>query len=134
MNKHVNERKIRRKAAEPKSTRVINHFRRLQEYNHRCEQAMAAEGLGAMRRYMHQNPYYSRGHSKATRFSSRAALTKASTGKVYPHDSKREAARHVMPKWMGWHFGPFGEQHHHAKYARRAWAQDAVTAQMGAVK
>lgn len=101
MNKHVNERKISRKASEPKSTRVINHFRRLQEYSNRCSQVMAAEGLEAMRRYMHQNPYYSRGHSKATRFSSRAALTKPKAGNVYPHDSKREAARHLRQMGAG---------------------------------
>jgi hypothetical protein len=95
MNKHINSRKVRRKAAEPKSTRVINHFRRLREYAARCWAVHAAKGLEAVRRYMAENPYFSRGHSKATRFTSRAALTKAPQGKLYPHDSKREAARHL---------------------------------------
>jgi len=95
MNKHVNERKMRRKAAEPKSTRVIDHFRRLGEYSTRCGAVHAAEGTEAVHRYLAENPYFSRGHSKATRFTSRAALAKPPTGKVYPHDSKREAARRL---------------------------------------
>jgi len=95
MNKHINERKTGRKAAEPKSTRVINHYRRIKQYAMNCSRMREAHGEEAMRVYMSKFVYFSRGHSKATRFTNRAALTKASTGKVYPHDSKREAARHL---------------------------------------
>lgn len=96
MNKHVNERKLRRKEAEPKSPRVIAHFHRLEEYGHRCAQVMAAEGPEAMRWYVAENPYFSRGHSKAKRFSSRAALTHIRPSKYTPHQGAREKARRVQ--------------------------------------
>ena len=96
MNKHVNKRKLLRKAAEPKSTRVVDPFRRLREYGRRCAQVMAEEGKEGLYLYMADNPYFSRGHSKAKRFSSRAALTRIRPSKYMPHQGKQECARRVQ--------------------------------------
>ena len=100
MNKHINERKLRRKlarlAANVVPARAIAHFRRLGEYGARCAQVAAEEGKEGLYMYMAENPYFSRGHSKAKRFSSRAALTRMRPSKYMPHQGAREKARRVQ--------------------------------------